>query len=97
MPKIKVECYAHKKYYDIFFESIQFLPDRWIKIFEIFQDIEIIVSFDIYEAYDAIVSLIEKDMGLSIIMADVSQSICIFECNQIELINLLRKLDVDWC
>lgn len=95
MAKIKVNCYSYKKYYNLFFSPVETVSDRFIKIFEIFQDMEAIILFDVWKDYSSIISLIEKDIYSSVIMSDISKMICIADCDKGELINLLKKINMN--
>lgn len=56
---------------------------------------ETIILFDVWKDYNSIISLIEKDMHSSIIISDISKLICIVDCDKGELINLLKKINMN--
>lgn len=43
MRKIKISCFCFKKYADLYVNKINFSTDRWLHLFDIFQQINVIV------------------------------------------------------
>ena len=95
MKKIKLSCFRHKRYTDIYVNRASFSTDKLLSILDIFPNQKVVVIIDSDEDYIQTLSTVCKSIEITEVILRLHLSIFIIACNKSELISLLSQADID--
>lgn len=95
MRKPKIDCFRHKRHYDVYVSNVSFSTDALLSILDAFLDQKIIVLIESDANYVQALSSKGKSIGIAAVMPCPHASRFTMTCSKTELHSLLSQASID--